>query len=403
MTKILTDNILRKYADVMINFAPWSGKGVQKGEAVLVDVSESGRRMMPFLQEAVLRAGGHPMMRLHPEGMGKKFYELASDEQLEFYAKNSMMGRIQDVTHWVRILSEYDPLEMQGVDSEKIMKRLKAGKFYKEALFDKCDRGEAFWTLCRYGTEGMAREAGLTLEQYWEQIIKACYLDLDDPKVAWTENFGKISFVIDYLNKLDIDWVHVESENCDLKVKIGEKRKWLGGSGHNIPSFEVFISPDMHGTEGWICFDQPLYRYGSMVEGIKLEFENGVVKEASAKKNEKVLLDMIAVEGANMVGEFSLTDKRLSKIDRFMADTLFDENYGGEHGNTHIALGAAYKDSYTGDDFKDLTDTDWERLGFNESAVHTDIVSTVDRKVTAYLKDGSSEVIYKDGMFTFMK
>lgn len=403
MTKILTDDILRKYADVMINFAPWSGKGVQKGESVLVNISESGRRMMPFLYEAVLRAGGLPIMKLQAEGMRKMFYEIASDEQLEYYPRNLLLGQNEDVVHRINILSEYDPLEMQGVDSEKIMKRLKAGNFYKEAIFKKSDSGKAFWTLCRYGTEGMAREAGLSLEEYWEQIIKACYLDLDDPKVAWRENFGKIKFIIDYLNKLDIDWVHVESESCDLKVKIGEKRKWLGGSGHNIPSFEVFISPDMRGTEGWICFDQPLYSYGSMVEGIKLKFEDGLVTEASAKKNEKVLLDMIDVKGANMVGEFSLTDKRLSKIDRFMADTLFDENYGGEHGNTHIALGAAYKDSYSGDDFKDLTDDDWKKLGFNESAVHTDIVSTVDRKVTAYLKDGSSEVIYKDGMFTFMK
>lgn len=312
------------------------------------------------------------------------------------------MGRIEDVTHWIRVLSEYDPLEMQGVDSGKIMKRLKAGAFYKKALFEKCDRGDAFWTLCRFGTEGMAAEAGLSLDEYWDQIIKACYLDMDDPIACWKDNFAKISYVIDYLNKLDIESVHVESENCDLRVKIGDKRKWLGGSGHNIPSFEVFISPDFRGTEGWIKFDQPLYRYGNLIEGICLKFENGKVVEATARKNEQVLLDMIAVEGADQVGEFSLTDKRLSRIDRFMADTLFDENYGGEFGNTHIAVGSAYKDSYTGDDMDKLTKEDWLELGFNESAVHTDIVSTVDRKVTAYLKDGSSEVIYENGMFKFL-
>jgi aminopeptidase len=402
MKQILTDEVLKKYAKVMINFAPWGGKGVQKGESVLLDVNESGRRFLPFLYEEILKAGAHPMVRLHPEGISRTFYEMASEEQLEYFSKNSLLGKIEDTTHWIRILSEYDPLEMQGVDSEKIMKRLQAGKFYKEALFDKCDRGEAFWTLCRYATEGMAAEANLTLDEYWDQIIKACYLDMDDPIACWQENFNKIEFVIDYLNKLDIDWVHVESQNCDLKVRMGEKRKWLGGSGHNIPSFEVFISPDFRGTEGWIKFDQPLYRYGNLIEGIELKFEGGKVVEASAKKNEKVLKDMIAVEGADMVGEFSLTDKRLSRIDRFMADTLFDENYGGEYGNTHIALGAAYKDSYTGDDFDKLKAEDWKNLGFNESAVHTDIVSTVDRVVTAYLKDGSSEVIYKDGMFTFL-
>lgn len=402
MSKLLTDDVLRKYAEVMINFAPWAGKGVQKGETVMLDISESGRRFLPFLYEAILKAGANPIVRLHPEGLGRTFYELASDEQLEYFSKNSMMGRIEDVTHWIRVLSEYDPLEMQGVDSGKIMKRLKAGAFYKKALFEKCDRGDAFWTLCRFGTEGMAAEAGLSLDEYWDQIIKACYLDMDDPIACWKDNFAKISYVIDYLNKLDIESVHVESENCDLRVKIGDKRKWLGGSGHNIPSFEVFISPDFRGTEGWIKFDQPLYRYGNLIEGICLKFENGKVVEATARKNEQVLLDMIAVEGADQVGEFSLTDKRLSRIDRFMADTLFDENYGGEFGNTHIAVGSAYKDSYTGDDMDKLTKEDWLELGFNESAVHTDIVSTVDRKVTAYLKDGSSEVIYENGMFKFL-
>jgi aminopeptidase len=402
MKQVLTDDVLKKYADVMVNFAPWSGRGVQKGETVMLDISESGRRMLPFMYEAILKAGANPIVRLHPEGLGKTFYELASDEQLSYYSKNAMMGRIEDVTHWIRVLSEYNPLEMQGVDSEKIMKRIKAGGFYKEALFEKCDRGKAFWTLCRYGTEGMASEAGMTVDEYWEQIIKACYLDMDDPVSCWKETFTKIEFVIDYLNKLDIDWIHVESENCDLKIKIGEKRKWLGGSGHNIPSFEVFISPDFRGTDGWIKFDQPLYRYGNLIEGISLKFNDGKVVEASARKNEKVLKDMIAVEGADMVGEFSLTDKRLSRIDRFMADTLFDENYGGEYGNTHIALGSAYKDSYTGEDAEKLTSQDWKELGFNESAVHTDIVSTVNRKATAYLKDGSSQVIYKDGMFTFL-
>lgn len=99
-----------------------------------------------------------------------------------------------------------------------------------------------------------------------------------------------------------------------------------------------------------------------------------------------------------MVGEFSLTDRRLSRITKFMGETLFDENVGGEQGNTHIALGSAYKDSYTKDPSK-VSKEQWEELGFNESSVHTDIVSTNKRKVTATLKDGSKKVIYENGEF----
>ncbi len=107
---------------------------------------------------------------------------------------------------------------------------------------------------------------------------------------------------------------------------------------------------------------------------------------------------MIAAKGADCVGEFSLTDNRLSRIDKFMAETLFDENIGGLHGNTHIALGAAYKDSYPGDPSK-LTEEEWENFGYNDSVVHTDIVSTENREVTAILQGGTEKLIYKDGQF----
>jgi len=98
------------------------------------------------------------------------------------------------------------------------------------------------------------------------------------------------------------------------------------------------------------------------------------------------------------VGEFSLTDKRFSRITRFMAHTLYDENVGGPFGNTHIALGRSYQDAYTGDPAT-VKAEDWERLGFNNSSVHTDIVSTTDRTVTAELRGGEQRVIYENGEF----
>jgi aminopeptidase len=156
--------------------------------------------------------------------------------------------------------------------------------------------------------------------------------------------------------------------------------------------------PDWRGTEGWIYCNQPLYRYGSLVKGIRLTFADGRVTAASAEENERVLTEMIATEGADKVGEFSLTDRRFSRITRFMAQTLYDENVGGTFGNTHIALGRSYQDAYDGDPAP-LGQEDWQRLGFNSSSVHTDIVSTTDRVVTATLRDGSERVIYREGEF----
>ena len=132
---------------------------------------------------------------------------------------------------------------------------------------------------------------------------------------------------------------------------------------------------------------------------MRLTFADGRVTEASAEENERVLSEMIATEGADRIGEFSLTDRRFSRITRFMAHTLYDENVGGAFGNTHIAVGRSYQDAYAGDP-STVSDERWEQLGFNNSSVHTDIVSTTDRRVTARLRNGGERVIYSDGEFT---
>jgi aminopeptidase len=102
--------------------------------------------------------------------------------------------------------------------------------------------------------------------------------------------------------------------------------------------------------------------------------------------------------GACRIGEFSLTDRRFSKIDRFMANTLFDENFGGRQGNCHIAVGAAYLDAYDGDPAT-LDRARRKALGFNDSALHWDLVNTEAKRVSARLKDGRSVVIYENGRF----
>jgi aminopeptidase len=251
-----------------------------------------------------------------------------------------------------------------------------------------------------YGTPAMAKEAGHSLKEYWNQIIKACFLDEKNPIKKWKEVYKEIEMYKMRLNKLSpkIDKLHVEGVDADLWIKLGEKRQWLAGRGVNMPSFEIFTSPDWRGTEGWIRFNQPLYRYGSKITGIQLWFKKGKIVKATAKTNEKLLKAMIATPGADQIGEYSLTDKRHSRITKIMAETLYDENIGGPQGNTHLAVGMSYKDTFAGNVAK-LTKAQAKKLGFNDSSVHTDIISTTRRTVTAHLKDGTKKVIYKDGQF----
>lgn len=102
--------------------------------------------------------------------------------------------------------------------------------------------------------------------------------------------------------------------------------------------------------------------------------------------------------GACRLGEFSLTDRRFSRIDRFMAETLFDENFGGKEGNCHVALGSSYSDTFSGNPSR-LTPALRKNLGFNDSALHWDLVNTEPKTVTAHMTNGRKTVIYEGGEF----
>ncbi len=405
MAYIPNQKILEKYANVLVNFALNSGKGIKKGETVLVQAGESARELYVELLKAVWRKGGNVISNYSldtycdADNISKFFYQNATKEQLEFFPKKYQRGLIDEMDHSIYIISETNKHALKGVDSKKMMIRGKASKPAMEWRREKENAGKFTWTLALFGTEAMAKEAKLSEKEYWDQIIKACFLDEKDPIKKWKEVYKQMAEVEKKINKLPIDKLHVEGVDVDLWIHLGKKRKWVGGSGRNVPSFELFTSPDWRGTNGWIKFNQPLYRYGNLIEGIELTFKDGKVVKSKAKKNEKVLKDMIATENANKVGEFSLTDKRFSRITKFMAETLFDENMGGPQGNTHIALGSSYHDCYLGEPSA-ITKEEWEELGFNDSSVHTDIISTTERTVTAYLHGGKEVVIYKGGEFT---
>ncbi len=398
-----TKEILEKYAAVLIKFALNSGKGIKKGDTVYLVAEESAKPLFLELRKAIWKAGGHVISSYRPSNdeeynVERDFFEHAQDHQLSYFPEHHLKGLIKQIDHSVFIMSETNKHALLGVDPKKIMQAGKVMKPYMEWRNKKENEGKFTWTLALYGTEAMAKEVGMTVEEYWNQIINACFLKEKDPIKKWKEVFKQLTQYKNKFNKLNAEKFHIEGPDVDLWIKQGEKRQWIGGSGRNIPSFELFTSPDWRGTEGWIKFNQPLYRYGNLITGIELKFKNGRVIECKADKNENVIKQMIATENADKVGEFSMTDKRFSQITRFMGETLYDENVGGEFGNTHIALGNAYQDCYSGDPTK-VSKKGWEKLGFNSSSVHTDIISTAPRTVTAHFKNGKMKVVYKDGMY----
>lgn len=393
------ETILSNYANILVNFALGSGKGVRKGETVILNVPECAKPMLIHLRRAVLKAGANPIVQYLPDDMAREYYEIASDDQLGFFPEKLLRGKVDQIDHSISIIADTNKHELEGISPGKIMTRQKSYKPYMDWLNEKENLGKFTWTLGLYGTQAMAEEVNLSIEEYWQEIIRACYLDDRNPVAKWRKITQEIGRVKDRLNNLRIEKLHIEAHETDLWVQIGTGREWLGGSGRNIPSFEVFISPDWRGTQGTIRFTEPLYRYGNLIEDVCLEFDKGKVIQAGASRGEDILKEMIRTENADKIGEFSLTDGKLSRITKFMGETLYDENVGGPQGNTHIALGRAYKDSYPGDP-STLSEKQWGELGYNDSVVHTDIVATSQRTVTAVLADGSEKIIYKDGSFT---
>jgi aminopeptidase len=400
----LDETLLKKYAQVMVHYALNNGNGINKGDTVFLVGQECTRDLFVAIAREVYAAGGNLITNYQPNNtqdtsLARLLLQHGTEEQLSFFATPYWKGIVDATDHICFILSEPDIHFLEGIPAARISMMNSARAPYMKMREQKEGEGKLSWSLCLYGTQSMADEAGLSLEDYWEQIIEACYLREDDPVNKWKAVQKEIETIKDKLDALPIERVHIKGEDVDLQIKLGEHRKWLSGGGKNIPSFEIFTSPDWRGTNGTIRFNQPLYYSGKRIAGVSLQFENGIVVKSSATENEDALKEMISQENADKVGEFSLTDKRHSRITKFMANTLFDENMGGAFGNTHVALGNAYKDTFTGDMAK-VTDEQWEQMGYNSCPkVHTDIISTTNRTVTATLRDGTKKVIYSNGQF----
>jgi aminopeptidase len=396
--------ILERYAEVMVHYGLGNGTGIKRGDVVGIDCREDAKPLLLEVARAVWRAGGHVIVDYRPAddanwNLNRAFYDLASGEQLDYYPDVWRRAYFAEIDHYLVLIADRDPRSGVGIDPKKTSRYSRARGAELTYRFEEVKAGRLSWSGCLYATEGTAAEAGMTIEEYWEQIIHACYLDDADPVTRWRNTAAEIRETVGWLNALDIDGLHVEAEGTDLWVSIGEQRRWIGGESVNVPSFEIATSPDWRGTNGHIAFSEPLYRRGVVMRGVRLTFRDGEVVAATAVEGQAALTEMVATDpGAARIGEFSLTDGRHSRITRFMANILFDENRGGPAGNTHLALGQSMEGLYTGD-VANATPEELAALGFNTSSIHEDIVSTSDRTVTATLRDGSTLPIYADGRF----
>lgn len=402
-----SEKILKKYAKLIVKFGMRNKDGARlpKGSVILFNVPEVAKPLYFHIQNAILEQGYNPLGNFTPSNEGKykfdqNFYATAKKSQLEHSHHLHTKGLIDQIDGSIHILAETDPHSLESIDSKKVLAHSQARSKGIAHRKRKIDDGKLMWTIALYGTDAMAKEAGMSPRDYWKQIIKACYLNAEDPVKEWERINRTVQKTAQKLTDMNIQSVHMKGVDADITLGIGSNRKWLAGGGCNIPSFEVFTSPKWQEVNGWIRLNQPHYRYGKKIEGIELWFKDGIVTKSKATKNHDLLKAMLKTPGGNKLGEFSLTDARLSKITKFMAEILYDENTGGKYGNTHVALGSAFRECYEKESNPKWKKKDWDALGFNHSVVHSDVISTTDRTVTATLKDGTKKIIYEKGQYT---
>ena len=399
----LTNTQIEKYADVMIwalQTARRNGK-YKKYDTVFLRTDIHAMPLAHAIYKKLLAKRFHVVVRFNqPEAFATDFYKLADGKQLDFMAPGELEFN-GGVNGLISLHAPQDLTHLKHIDPARIGRAAVARKPLREIWDAREQKGLFSWTLCNFPTEELAKRAGLTGKEYANQIARACFLNEKDPVAKWKEVTKNTTEIGKWLSSLPIKTFRVESAHMDFEILLGEKRKFIAGSGCNIPSFEIFTSPDWRGTKGVYFADLSSYRSGNYVKGVRLEFKEGRVVKADAEMGADFVRKMVAMDrGAAQIGEFSLTDRRFSKITKFMADILYDENFGGKYGNCHVAIGASYADTFTGNQNK-LDKKLKQQLGFNDSSLHWDLINTENKTVTAILKDGSKKIVYEKGEFKY--
>ena len=258
------------------------------------------------------------------------------------------------------------------------------------------------WTAAPYPNAGWAQRVypelppDEALDKLWDQVVHILRLDTDDPVAAWRERMKVIVASADRLTERRFDALHLHGPGTDLTIGLLPSSKWLGadfetidGLTHypNLPTEEVFTTPDPERVGGHVSATMPLELSGTTVEGIRIEFEAGRAVKADADKGAQALRATIAKDdGAARLGEIALVDRegRIGPLGTVFYDTLIDENAA-----SHIALGNAY--TFPVED-------DAERKRVNESAVHVDfMIGSNEVDVDGITRDGERVPVLRGG------
>ena len=365
----MADPRMVKLAELLVHYSV----EIQTGDWVMVRGDLIAEPLVAEVVRQVVRAGGRPTILLNSDAIEEAFLREASPEILEWVSPvNQMLYKQADVLMSLRAASNTRTLT--GIDPQKERVRAVANRGLTETYMRRSAAKELRWVGTQFPCPAYAQEADMSLNEYENFVYAATFCDRDDPVAEWQNVHTEQQKIVDWLDGKKT--VTVKSPNANLTLSI-EGRTFINSDGKkNMPSGEVFTGPVEDSANGWVAFNYPAIRGGREVEGVRLEFKDGKVVQASAKKNEAYLLAQLdSDEGARFLGEFAIGTNY--GITHFTKSILFDEKIGGSF---HMAIGAGYP----------------ETGSVNKSSIHWDFICGIQTDSEIRV-DG--EMLYKDGKF----
>ena len=383
---------LGRYADLIVRV----GANVQDGQTVFVNSPLEHTELVRAVTRASYAAGARYVdVHYSDAHVRKAMLESAPDEELTA-SHPWHLARLDAAIDGaiVGILGEAEPDLLAGLDQERVGKArpVELNRRYFAAVNER----RMNWTLAAHPTPGQAEAmfGEPDVDRLWEAVAFAVRLDEDDPVAAWREHVARLRRRTEQLDALALDAVRFTGPGTDLTVGLLPESRWRGGSLRtaggiehlpNMPTEEVFTTPDLRRTEGAVRSTRPLALGGSVVRDLEVRFENGRVADVNASAGADAVRAQLAVdEWAGALGEVALVDgtSRVGRSGVTFFDTLFDEN-----ATCHIAYGTGVL--FALDEVPDGSPDELRARGVNVSAVHTDfMIGGPDVAVDGVTRDG---------------